>query len=336
MKQSILAFGFLLLRGFCYQAIIGTMLIAALPRQKILIMTPTSNHPEFIAWQAQCFKKFLKDDYEFIVFNDGHNEHDMQAINAMCASLKIACISVPQENRGRVKRYYYSRATYLHGEAIKYMMQTVGFDYNGIVVLIDSDMFLVKNFSVIDFLKEHDIAGVRQGPYQGEKEYMWPGLMFFNMATLPNKSTMQLHSEKDLDTGGAIYHYFAENPTVKKLFFPQRARFRLSPTRQPLYCNVSPIKHEYIPCSLDCTIAAETVCSNALHTPAILKQFEFSEAMINRIECKQVPAPSEFLIGDTFFHLMAGSGYQDKRIGNEIITQRTKLLHAFMNDILGT
>ena len=40
---------------------------------KVLIITHAYNRPEFIPLQDITFKKFLKDDYEFVVFNDARD-----------------------------------------------------------------------------------------------------------------------------------------------------------------------------------------------------------------------------------------------------------------------
>ena len=39
-------------------------------KQKILIITHNYNRPDFIEIQSATFKKFLQDDYEYVVFND--------------------------------------------------------------------------------------------------------------------------------------------------------------------------------------------------------------------------------------------------------------------------
>ena len=53
--------------------------------EKVLIFTYSYNRPDFIEIQEKTFKKFLKDDYEFVVFNDARYP-DMQAkIRNTCA-----------------------------------------------------------------------------------------------------------------------------------------------------------------------------------------------------------------------------------------------------------
>ncbi|MCX5925593.1 MAG: hypothetical protein NT124_04855 [Candidatus Dependentiae bacterium] len=292
--------------------------------QKIRIITSTSNHPEFIAYQDKAFKKFLKDEYEFIVFNDAFDAEIANEIDRVCSLLHIACIRVPQENR--IVGTVFSWGSYRHGQAIEYMMKTVGFDYDGIVVLIDSDLFPIKNFCVTDFLAGYDCAGLRMGPQGGTMDYMWPGLLFLRMNALPNKETMSfLPADKEwLDTGGSFYHYLHKNSDVKKLFFKQKTRFKLDTMMRPYYLYDAPYRKLYIHCP-EC-IEKES----CIHTGRILRHFGFRDDIIQQILLKKIPGESEFLLGDTFFHLSNSSGYH--KIWQ--VQEREARMRNFMNYIL--
>ena len=53
-------------------------------------------------------------------------------------------------------------------------------DYcSDLVLFLDSDMFLLDNFSMVDYMKDEIISGLKQ--VRGNIEYMWNGIMFFNM-----------------------------------------------------------------------------------------------------------------------------------------------------------
>ncbi len=41
--------------------------------EKVLIMTYVHSRPDFIELHDKTFKAFLKDDYEYVVFNDAPN-----------------------------------------------------------------------------------------------------------------------------------------------------------------------------------------------------------------------------------------------------------------------
>ena len=49
---------------------------------KVLLITHAYNQPEFIKWQDAALKKFLKDEYEYVVFNDASNLAMQQRIEA--------------------------------------------------------------------------------------------------------------------------------------------------------------------------------------------------------------------------------------------------------------
>lgn len=308
----------------------NTVLFASQIKQKVLIMTPTSNHPEFIAMQDKAFKKFFKDDYEFVVFNDALEDHITQGIFKMCASLNIRCIRVPQENR--IVGHAYSWASYRHGQAIDYMMQTMGFNHDGIVVLIDSDMFPIKEFSVNKFLKGYDIAGLSRGIRGETTEYLWAGLIFFRMNTLPSRETMsfQVDDKTDipLDSGGALSHYFYANPSIKRLFFKQKGRLHLGRNSRPLYAYTNPYRETY----LRCQVCVTKKIKECRHKNTLYKNLGFREEIIDLIMGNAVPRGAEFLIKDTFFHVAGSSGY-----GNMSMQERAKKnekIKAFMNILL--
>ncbi len=73
-----------------------TACICFLSYPKNLIITFVYSNPEFIAMQNKTFKKFLQDDYEYVVFSDAPTEKEHEAINAMCAQLDVRCIRIPQ------------------------------------------------------------------------------------------------------------------------------------------------------------------------------------------------------------------------------------------------
>lgn len=304
--------------------------LRALPvQQKILIMTPTSNHPEYIALQAQGFKKFLKDPYEFMVFNDASNETDRKAIDAMCASLAITCVRVPQENRkiGTV----FSWASYRHGQAINYLMQQVGIKYDGVAVLIDSDLFLIKEFSIHSFFNGYDLAGVRQGELGSRTEYIWPGLLFLRMNKLPDKETMRFAPEetpagkRGVDTAGSLYHYLNAHPTIRRLRFKQGERLMLDAKFHPYYFTAIPHRAIYIKCAACQKQALDTAC---FHCRKMYKELGFRQEIIELITARQVPACTEFLEGDTFFHVVGSSGYMQEE--KEEIRMKYELVVAFL------
>jgi len=197
-----------------------TLSTMALANEKVLIFTHCHNRPEFIEMQVKCFKAFIKDDYEFVVFNDAPNQSMCDAIVQTCQRLNIKCMRVPQNRPA-----HRETPSYRHMDGIRFALNTIGFDHDGIVFMIDSDMFPVKPFSVNEYMKGYDIAGDEQfRPCQGPKKvvYISPLTVFMNMKTLPNKKAIDFTGDKvegeSCDVGGHLYYYFKANPKVKLKF----------------------------------------------------------------------------------------------------------------------
>ena len=178
----------------------------------VLIMTQAYNQPDFIEMQVKGFRKFLVDDYEFVVFNDAKIPTLANEIAMTCKNLGIRCIPIPQQIHTS------QAAGDRHSDCIKYSLDRIGFAHEGIVCIIDSDMFLIKPFSISKFLNEFDIAAVDQFR-EPNIHYLWPGLVFINMKTIPNKQNINWKGGKingiPVDTGGQTYHYVKNNPLAR-------------------------------------------------------------------------------------------------------------------------
>ncbi len=346
---STIIFPLILLLTFAYTEICyATIISTELRNKKILIMTPIANQAEFIEIQQKTLDKFLKDDYEYIVFNDAFDDKEERKITATCAELGITCIRVPQENRGTpswmleefpefVQKYpWWSLAAFRHDQAIAYMMETVGFQYNGIVALLDSDLFLTKKFSIIDFLKNYDIAGIRLG-YEPDRLHFWPGLMFFRMDKLPNKKSMLftpvMTKTLTLNTGGSLYKYLEAYPTISKLFFKQKGRLLINQDLSS-YFVLAAGTYEQIQCQ-SCH-GTDTQCC---HLSDILKEFGFRQQILELIKQQKFPGSCEFVLDDIFFHFRGISNaptftHYDARISKNELNEKFSKFYLFIDAIL--
>jgi len=202
--------------------------VTYLSSSDLLIITHYFNRPDFIALQYKTFKQFLHDDYEYIIFNDAQDLALEHQINDVCKSLGIRCIRVPQTGRSRPANSP-TTSSWRHSQAIEYSMNKVGFKHDGLVMMIDSDMFLIKDFSVKDFLQDSDIAGIRQ--VREGMTYLWPGLIFFRMNKLHIKKLCDSSPVKIMVFGlMPVAHYITTSKRTQKfnvLFFEQKYRLFL-------------------------------------------------------------------------------------------------------------
>lgn len=196
---------------------------------QILIMTHSYNRPDFIEIQYQTFKKFLKDDYEFMVFNDAPDENVCNQINQICAQYNLRCIRIPQHIHTYPYLYRLPRETMNNpcvrcSNVVQYSLNEVGFNHDDIVAIIDSDMFLVEEFSIREYMKGYDLAGLPQTRAQ-DVLYIWNGLVFFDMRTIPNKSMINFNcgevNKVPVDVGGQMHHYLKQTPKCRYRFISQ-------------------------------------------------------------------------------------------------------------------
>ncbi len=312
-----------------------------LSNEKLLIITHNYSQPAFIDLQYRSFKKFLIDDFEYVVFNDATDHNIARTIDSMCISIGIQCYKVPQKNRTRAnlkldlnRGIFWAAAR--HAEAIHYSMDIVAFKHPGLVMMIDSDMLLIKQFSVATFMQDYDIAGLRQ--VRDEKiRYLWAGLMFFRMDKLPHKNSMQfkngLIDGTYVDSGGFLHYYFQENPQLKILCFDQEYRHFIDENWSnyifPSHFNGNNFQTwpQYLQCK-NCKSTKKT-CP---HNTRILKELNFDATIIQAIRAKKFPPKVEFILKDTFLHYQDGSNYANQ--SPKFIKQKKELLFNFMTDIL--
>lgn len=286
--------------------------------EKVLIFTYSYNRPDFIEIQYKTFKKFLKDDYEFVVFNDAADPELRKKINAMCNRLNIKCILIPQEIHRqpylpRLRREDWNHPSVRNSNVVQYSLDHLGFQHPGIVALFDSDLFLIKEFSIKEYLSGYDVAGLSQTKEKGgdKVEYLWIGLAFLNMATMPNHHTINFNCGEikkiPVDAGGYTAKYLTNNPQVKwrkmNIFYPPL-----------LFCD-------------SCKSSVSLVC---VHNRDALKDFGFTDKEITFLHAG--PTNCEFLIDTIFFHYRAGSNWDYR--SQEYHNQKTAILNAFMDDLL--
>lgn len=284
---------------FAYGSLLGTFLLAC--TQEVLIITHNYNSPLFIEWQHRSFKAHLKDKFRFVVFNDANNDKMHDAIAQTCQKLGIECVRVPQIIHDlpylpRFEGDNFHRPNIRHCNALQYSMNKLGFFHDGIVFIIDSDMFMSRSMSISQLMENTDIVAVlRSG---GEKVlYLWAGFMILNMKRIPNKQSLIFncgpYEDEVVDSGGYTANYLRLYPKLQikgadeifswQIFCPDR--FAGSRPRPDIQAPVQ-----------------EKISS--------LAQRGFNEQEINFILKK--PDTIHFVCDKTFLHFRAGTNYDNQ------------------------
>lgn len=208
------------------------LLLANTVNAKTLIITFSYSNPEFIPIQQKTFKHFMKDDYDFVVFSDAPTESGHKEIYDMCVQCDVACIRIPQHiheypyylplNMPQIYSNHTVPSNVRHVHCVQYSLNALGFDRDDVVMLIDSDMFLIRPLSVTDYMKDCDIASFFKGSSNEQGQsimYCCPALTLLNMKTLPDKRSLNFNcgwvNGCSGDSGGFTHYYLKDHPELR-------------------------------------------------------------------------------------------------------------------------
>lgn len=173
----------------------------------IHIFTSVVNRPDFIILQDKLFQKFLKNEYQFHVVDDSIEQTISEQFYSICSENGFSYYKKPE----RTVQLNPAQAC---ADTVQWTYDTlIKENHKGdIVFFCDSDLFLIDEFDVVEYMSDVIISGLPQ--YRGSVTYMWNGIMFFNMPMMKdldiNFSDGIIEGEMT-DVGGNTYHYFKKN-----------------------------------------------------------------------------------------------------------------------------
>ena len=200
----------------------------------IRIYTFSTNRPDFIGLQLESFRKNLREDFEYIVFNNARHDitggADYDGIHRMGKELGVRVIDIERdtdlvarcqaiEPGGPVlaPSGQYANANVAHAYALRWAWDNYISKETGPIAIFDSDVFLIQPVKLTDALQDHVMANISDGkPRPNEPDrpilYMWPTFMLADMGKLPDKETLNWWCGRidgvPVDVGGQTYHYF--------------------------------------------------------------------------------------------------------------------------------
>jgi len=170
------------------------------------VITAVVNNPIFIQIQYYTLKKYMKCEYEFIVFNDAKPFSDYSnggditiknTIEETCKKLGITCINIPNQ-----KHITQTDASVRTADSMNFIL-TFQQKNPDKYLLLDSDMFLIDNFNLTDYEK-YDCAIVLQSRNNFTTNYFWNGLYYFDFNKMKNISLLNWNCSPGCDTGGMM------------------------------------------------------------------------------------------------------------------------------------
>lgn len=154
---------------------------------KVLTVTVNTN---FIELQYYTLKKYMKNEFEFIVFNDAKKFPDYtnggtltigEDINNLCKKLNIKCIDVPNDDHKDIKH-----PSIRVGKSYNFMLK-YQIDNPDKYLVIDGDMFLVDYFDLLEYDKYSCSVALS---CSDNINYIWNGIYYFDTTKLKNMDLM--------------------------------------------------------------------------------------------------------------------------------------------------
>lgn len=186
---------------------------------KVKIYTLANMTPDLLYKQYESMKKFIKDkDWEFIVLNNTAviRPTRRKAIKNICKELGVKCLDVRF-------RSFTSGCSYITGWSLTWAFHRFfRWEKDTIHVIIDSDMFFVKDFNFNEYMEDYQICAVHQR--REEYEYLWNGFVMMKGGELPDKNHFDFRlttiNGVRTDTGGKLYYWLKRNPDLKIKYIP--------------------------------------------------------------------------------------------------------------------
>lgn len=289
----------------------------------LYIYTICYNTPQFIEPQFNLFKKFIVDDFEFIVFNNTmtdskitqHNIDNDTYTKKICYKYQITVIDVPSHLFGRM----HSSSSLRAGTAIDYANQYLfaNYDTNSTFFLIDSDAFLIRPFNVEVFMSDKKISGriqYRKG-HSGTISYITNQLVIYK-PSLFNKTHFSFMpctlDGATCDCGGPIHELLSNINSTEfinwtNILFSDKGNITQQWGTQP--DNTDDFCRHFNDVNLDKYVDEDTVILN--------KKYPFCEIFGNNVN------------NTLLIHMRAGTNW----IGYDI-TSRNALLLRYLSSIL--
>ena len=281
----------------------------------VYIHTVAVNNPKFIELQYLTLKKFVKNDFEFVVYNDAKSWNDLTNFNNFdkqytkneitktCESLNIKCIDIPNLHHSTYRFDPSDR----NANSINFIYKDL-LTINKPSLFIDSDMFIINDIDILEKYKNYNLAVVpqyRQMPIcinnissVLDVKYFWTGLYYFDMPNMKNKNLMDFNKIPHTDTGGATYDYLMNNDD----------------TENPIY-DIKFLKSN---------------CWNASNLPSFINR-----KVLNFLENDPKNYSEKYyaeLYDDTYFHLRAATNWD--YAGFNVNNKRNTILYDTIIDIL--
>jgi hypothetical protein len=162
------------------------------------------------------YLKYIKEDFEFILFNDAIDARMENTINSIAFDNKIKCERVPQNIHSTQNPSVEYAATLnwaTHEYAIKNNCE--------VIVFVHTDVFPICDVNISDIIGNNVVASTTEFRIINGKAitYFYPALSFINIKILKNADELNFGVCSGLDVGGKTNEFIIKNHNLVK-FIP--------------------------------------------------------------------------------------------------------------------
>lgn len=170
----------------------------------LLVIVIAFNNKEIIAKQYAHLKKYVSDNFEYIVADNSSDTKTSSELLTWCANEHVSYVKIPKNPLTGI------RASGSHGIALNWCYRNIIQKYTPLNFgFLDHDIFPLSTVSIIKNLELGFYGAIRNRAQ--EYWYLWPGFCFFTYSAL-KKYTVNFfpyHAGENgaifLDTGGTNY-----------------------------------------------------------------------------------------------------------------------------------
>ena len=208
----------------------------------IYIFTVCYNSPKFIQYQYLLLKKYLVNDFEYIIYDNtctdtkgnkiyltNDNIDNKNELLKICDKYDIKVNEIPTKiygvklNDGSYCFPNYDPSTRA-GKSISYACSDMisKTEINDILFLIDIDMFLIKKLDLFDKFGDNDIIGIIQNRYH--INYFTNQLFCFSKKNIKEKNIKHINflpskiDEINTDCGGNLSYLLNDQPELRCIY----------------------------------------------------------------------------------------------------------------------
>ena len=189
---------------------------------EILVLSIHSSRADYLHYQFRSIKKFFQFNHRIVVLNDTDRLPDnCVLVNEVDKVIREECnrLGIEFVKTGLVDKL---PAAEQHGQAINLMIREFAFRHDGLVIILDSDMFPLRPFDFYEFMDGFSIAAIKGfagGKVKSETVfYCHPCLVMMDVPKLPDKEQVDFSpgviDGLCADTGAQMYYYFMNHPEL--------------------------------------------------------------------------------------------------------------------------